>query len=310
MTTTVAAWSDTRRRVMGTDGRVLVHGGPDDLAARAWARLDELEARWSRFLPDSELCRLNRAAGAPVMVSHDTYYVVALAVGSWRSTAGRFDPTILDALEDAGYDRDFDAVATSNGASASPIGPPRPAPGCSGIELLPLVPAVQLPDGVRLDLGGIGKGCAADLVVAELLVAGAAGACVDLGGDIRVGGSGPEPDGTWTVAVDPALAPGRDLRLDTGAVATSTRMKRAWTRGRVARHHLIDPAVGAPAESELRSVTVVAREAAPAEVLAKAAFVAGAEDGPALLADQGVTGLLVHDDGRVEPLPGLEAFTA
>jgi FAD:protein FMN transferase len=299
------AWSDTRRRAMGTAARVLVLGGPRDLPARAWDKLAQLEARWSRFEPASELCRLNAASGSPVVVSHDTYYVVARAIGSWRATHGWFDPTVLDALEAAGYDRDFAALA-----DGSDPGPQHctPAPGCAGIELFPLLRAVQLPSGVRIDLGGIGKGTAADLVVDDLLAAGAAGACVDLGGDVRVGGRGPE-DGAWRIDVDPTLAPDRTLRLAAGAVATSTRVRRAWVRNGRAQHHLIDPRRGIPAASGLRSVTVVAAEAATAEVLAKAAFVAGPDAGRALLADHDVTGLLVSDDGAVEPLPGLEAFT-
>jgi thiamine biosynthesis lipoprotein len=167
---------------------------------------------------------------------------------------------------------------------------------------------VHLPVGVRIDLGGIGKGTAADLVVGELLTAGAEGACVDLGGDIRVGGTGPEA-GTWRIDLDPDLEGGRTFRLAEGAVVTSTRARRAWTRGGVPQHHLIDPRRGAPAASGLRSVTVVAAEAATAEVLAKAAFVAGPDAGRILLGEHAVTGLLVDDRGHVEHLPGLEAFT-
>jgi thiamine biosynthesis lipoprotein len=303
-TETAPAWSDTRRRAMGTAARVLVLGGSPDLPARAWARIEDLEARWSRFRPTSELCRLNAAGGAPVVVSHETYYVVARAIGSWRETQGWFDPTVLDALEQAGYDRDFAAVVDDDVATTSP---PGPAPGCAGIELLPLLSAVQLPEGVRLDLGGIGKGTAADLVVGDLLAAGAEGACVDLGGDIRVGGTGPD-EGAWRIDLDPDVAPDGSFRLAAGAVATSTRVRRAWTQNGVPRHHLIDPRRGTSATSGLRSVTVVAAEAAAAEVLAKAAFVAGPAAGPALLSEHGVTGLLVADDGVVEPLPGLEAF--
>ena len=59
------------------------------------------------------------------MVSHETFYVVARAIGSWRATGGRFDPTVLDALEHAGYDRDFDEVA----ASAAPGARARPGGG-------------------------------------------------------------------------------------------------------------------------------------------------------------------------------------
>ncbi len=73
-------------------------------------------------------------------------------------------------------------------------------------------------------------------------------------------------------------------------------------------HHLIDPRTGLPAVSGLASVTVVDGEAWRAEVLAKAAFIAGSADGRSLITDGGATGLFVYDDGRVEELDGLARF--
>jgi thiamine biosynthesis lipoprotein len=185
-------------------------------------------------------------------------------------------------------------------------------PGCAGVELDHVVRAVRLPRGVALDLGGIGKGTAADEVSAELLdagVPGVTGVLVNLGGDLRARGEAPQPHG-WVVAVDDPLETGRTglLALAEGAVATSTKLRRTWTRGERSLHHLIDPRTGAPAESGVASVTVVAGEAWRAEVLAKAAFVAGPADGRALLEGAGVTGLLVTDDGDVLELEGLAAF--
>jgi thiamine biosynthesis lipoprotein len=111
------------------------------------------------------------------------------------------------------------------------------------------------------------------------------------------------------VEVDDPLATGRTglLTLASGAVATSTRLRRTWTRDGASRHHLIDPRTGAPAESGLASVTVIAGEAWRAEVLAKAAFVGGIE-AATLVTEAGATGLLVTDDGDVVELPGLDAF--
>jgi FAD:protein FMN transferase len=306
--TAAPAWSDTSFASMGSTARLLVLGGPPDLPDRARRRLGHLESLWTRFQPTSELARINAAAGRPVMVSHETFDVVALAVGSWRSTRGRFDPTVLDALERAGYDADFAEVAGRAGAPAGPEAAD-PTPGCGGVELLPLVPAVRLPAGVRLDLGGIGKGRAGDLLARELLDAGAAGVCVDLGGDVRVAGCPPEPRG-WRVELDPALAPDRAFVLADGAVATSTRLRRAWRRGDARFHHLLDPSSGRPAWTGLAAVTVLARSAAEAEVLAKAAFVAGPDAGADLLLEHGVTGLLLHDDGSLHELAGLTAYLA
>lgn len=292
---------------MGTDVEVIVVDGPDGAAADAQRQIDALEARWSRFLPDSELSRLNAAAGAPAVVSRLTFDLVQRAVGAWRLTNGRFDPTVLPSLEAAGYDRTFEDVARD---APDRVDATRPAPGCGGIELDPVVRAVRLPPGVRLDLGGIGKGYAADLVARELRGAGAAGVCVNLGGDLLVAGEPPDGAPAWVVAVDDPSGADRfgALALLQGGVATSTRLRRAWRRAGRDLHHLLDPASGEPAAGGLASVTVLAAEAWWAEVLAKAAFVAGPSDGARLVVEHGATGLLVHDDGRVDELDGLDAF--
>jgi thiamine biosynthesis lipoprotein len=292
---------------MGSTARLLILGGPPDLPQRARERLAELEAQWTRFQPTSELCRLNAADGAPVLVSRETFDVIALAVAFWRSTNGRFDPTVLEALEHAGYDRDFATIAAHEPGAASPDPGPDGSAGCDGIELSPLLPAVQLPTGVRIDLGGIGKGRAADLLTRELLAAGADGVCVNLGGDVRVSGVPPIPP-SWQVDLDSALAPSRTFHLGEGAVATSTRLRRSWMQDGAPRHHLIDPVTGRPAWNGLAVVTVLAESAASAEILAKAAFVAGPDAGADLLEAHDVTGLFVHDDGRVVELPGLTHF--
>lgn len=296
-----------RLHAMGTDVEVIVVGGADGDAIGAQARVDELERRWSRFLPDSELSRLNAAGGGPVMVSRLTFELVRRAVDAWRETEGRFDPTVLAALEAVGYDRSFEDVPRE--IAAEP-GPASPAPGCATIELDPLVRAVRLPRGVRLDLGGIGKGFAADLVANELRDDGAAGVCVNLGGDLRVTGEAPDGAPAWVVAVEDPSGSERfgNLVLVEGGVATSTRLRRSWRRAGRELHHLVDPASGAPAARGLASVTVLAAEAWWAEVLAKAAFVAGPADGARLIRERDATGLLVHDDGRVDELDGLTAF--
>jgi thiamine biosynthesis lipoprotein len=269
-------------------------------------RVLALEARWTRFRADSELSRLNAAAGAPVVVSADTYALIELAVDAWRRTGGRFDPTVHDAMVRIGYDRDFDAVREGSQRARSAH---RPAPGCAAIGFDRLVRAVQLPRGVHLDLGGIGKGYTADLVVREARAAGADGVCVDLGGDVRVSGTGPDR-GAWRVDVEGlgAAAPIAPLRLAEGGVATSTRAKRAWTDASGPVHHLVDPATGAPAAGGLVAVTVLSGETWWAEVLAKAAFVAGAEHGPPLVVGHGATGLVIRDGGEVQRLAGLDRY--
>src|SRR5262245_13569523 len=97
-------------RAMGSDAHVLVVGGPAGLAARAQARVDDLERKWSRFLPDSEVSRLTARAGSAVEVSGDTVELVTRAIGAWRLTGGAFDPTVLGAVIRAGYDRSFEEL--------------------------------------------------------------------------------------------------------------------------------------------------------------------------------------------------------
>jgi thiamine biosynthesis lipoprotein len=296
-------------RALGTAVRVsvLAASAPeaDRIADLAPPILERLEARWSRFRPESELCRLNRAAGTPVMVSDETFDAVGRAIEAWRATHGCFDPTVLPALLALGYDRDFQSVA-SDGAAVRATGP---TTGCAEITLDPLVRAIVLPHGTTLDLGGIGKGLAADRLAADLLAAGALGVCADLGGDVRVSGTGPRA-GAWPVTVDDPLTTGATgaLVIRDGGVATSTHLRRSWRRGGRTVHHLVDPRTGEPADSGLASVTVVAGTTWWAEVIAKAAYIAGADAGADLVTAAGLTGLLVHDDGHVTDLPGLEAF--
>jgi thiamine biosynthesis lipoprotein len=270
-------------------------------------RVAELERRWSRFLPDSEVSALNARAGsgAPVAVSADTFLLVSRAVEAWALTGGLYDPTVLPALRAAGYDRTFTDPACGVHRAGVPAPSAVPAPGPGGIELEPALRTVRLPAGVALDPGGLGKGLAADLVAAELLAAGARGACVNLGGDVRVAGRAPTPHG-WLLGVDDPLADARvvPVRLGDEAVVTSTRRVRRWRRGDREMHHLIDPRTGAPAASPLHTVSVVAGQAWWAEVLAKAALVGGPVVGPALLRRAGVAALVAADTGSVLELGG------
>lgn len=290
---------------MGSTGHLLITGGVD-LVEPARGLLRELELLWSRFRPESELCRLNSAPGTWVPLSPPTLALVSRAVRAWDVTGGLFDPTVLPALEAAGYDRTFDEVARELPGSVRPV----PAFGCSGIEFRD--DAVRLPPGVRLDPGGIGKGYAADLVAQWLRAAGADGACVNLGGDVRVWGT-PPGTGAWSVAVEDETRPGTDtawLSLTDGAVATSTRLRRRWQWQGEERHHLIDPATGSPAAGDAVTVTVVAGEAHWAEVLAKAALIAGPEAGAELLETHGVAGLLVTEDGTARSAGPWERFVS
>lgn len=267
-------------RAMGTEVELLLDA-PSSPAAhaalrRAEAEIERLEGLLSRFREDSELSVLNRNGRA--RCGPDLVRVVELALDARERTGGLFDPTVHDAVVAAGYDRSFELVSSEGPAGD---GRPRSCGGAVDVD----GDVVTLGDGVRLDLGGIAKGYAADRV-AELLAV--SGPClVNVGGDIGVRG------GSWPVAVTGELT----LELTGGALATSGRDRRRWTRGGVESHHLIDPRTGLPAGTEILRATVVAATAAEAEALATAAF---------LGADLDVPRVLVLADGRTILAGGLE----
>jgi thiamine biosynthesis lipoprotein len=284
---------------MGTRAHVLVDAADlersDVLRRAAVARLHALEAKWSRFRPDSEISRVNAAAGSPVDVSRETALLVERSVEAWDRTDGRFDPTVLPALLAAGYDRDFRELVAGADPGAGPE--TSAAPGCGGIEVRRHT--VTLPPGVMFDPGGIGKGLAADLVVELLMTAGARSACVNVGGDLRVAGQ-PSDAPAWAITVEDPLAAGTVLgtvRLRDEALVSSWRTRRTWSRGGTPVHHVIDPRTGAPAWSGIAGLTVVADEAWWAEALATSLFVLGAEGAPDAITARGVEALLVRDDG-------------
>ena len=266
-------------RAMGTDIELLVRPsgtGTPRLLDAAEAEFHRLEALLSRFREDSELSRLNRDGS--IRGGPDLCRVLELALAARERTDGRFDPTIHDALVAAGYDRSFELL------EPDADGAPRPARAAGG-DVRTAGARIELGAGVRVDLGGIAKGYAAERA-AELLAL--AGPClVNAGGDVAI------RDGCWPVGVETADG-SVTLELCGGGLATSGRDRRRWLRSGREQHHLIDPRTGAPAETDLLRVTAVADDAVEAEVAAKSLFLAGTEGAVA----ENATAVLVTDDGR------------
>lgn len=283
-------------RAMGTDCHVIVIGDRS-LLEIAVDRVEELEALWSRFRHTSEISELNRNRGIKTAVSIETWLLVTRALEAWRATLGRVDPTVLGDVVRAGYDRGFEAVAISprNGTSFL-------RRGAGEIELDRTTRSVTLPHDVGFDPGGLGKGLAADFVVDELMDRGAVGACVNLGGDLRVEGYGPD-EGRWIVTVAAPVendAPICTLGLRAGGVSTSTTARRSWMVDGEQRHHLIDPSTGRSASGRYVQATAVAASAAWAEVAAKSALLAPGLYGIDAIEELGCSGALVRSDGVVE----------
>jgi thiamine biosynthesis lipoprotein len=258
----------------------------------------DYEARFSRFLPESELQRVCEAAGVEIAVSEEMFEVLSLAAHFWRDTDGIFDPLIRPSLEAAGYDRTFRAIPRT---SAEPAPPPRPERFTFGDACLNAKRrSVLLPKGASLDLGGIAKGWILDRLGAFLATYGPF--LIDIGGDIVARRDGPDGGPGWLISVAHPHSPELDLcwlRLQGQAIATSTTMRRRWQRDGRWLHHIIDPRTGAPARDDVSQVTVVAPRAVEADISAKTALIMGRADGLDWLEARGLPALLVTETGPI-----------
>lgn len=302
----------------------------DLMRVPAW--FETWEQRLSRFRADSELALLNAAAGEPTAVSDTLWAVLRAALRAARWTDGLVAPTLLADVERAGYDRSFETMdpdaqsaageiasvggrlacaaaerstrssgqASARTSTDASTATSQPRPDWRAIRMDPVGRVVTLPAGVRLDLGGIAKGWAADQAARRLTAVGPA--LVDAGGDIAV--SGPQPGGRpWPIAVADPRLPGEHLAalwVGRGGVATSGTDYRRWRRGDRWLHHIIDPRTGEPAVTDVLGATVVARSAVEAEAAAKAALILGCRHGMAWIeARPHLAGLLVAQGGEV-----------
>lgn len=281
----------------------------DPLAAQQLAPIASWFATWeqrlSRFRADSELSKLNERMGkGAIKVSGDLWQVVKLALDAAQRSDGLVTPTLLDALERAGYDRDFALIERGvQPMLGGAVGDWR-AITCDAVQR-----TIALPDGMRLDLGGVAKGWAADLTARQLHQT--APTLVDAGGDIAV--SGPQTDGgAWPIAIADPFHPDKQLELlmiPCGGVATSGRDYRRWRSGETWLHHIIDPRTGVPAATDLVSVTVIAPSTHEAEVATKTAFILGSDAGLAwLTARPHLAGFLVREDGEQIRTATLNAY--
>jgi len=299
---TAASWAalGTRVELVVADHAVL------DLAVTlAREVLDDVDRTCSRFRPDSDLSRANAAAGRRVRV--DPLLADALEAALWaaRVTDGLVDPTLGAVLSGLGYDRTFRLVV-STAAGHGPTALPAPHPG-GAWQALQVDPtgSVLVPAGCALDLGATGKAFAADLIARRLAERTGGGAVVSVGGDVAVA---PLDGAQWPVAVgeepgDPAT---ETVGIGQGGLATSTVLRRRWTRDGVAVHHLVDPRTGRPADTIWRTASVAAQSCVAANTASTAAILLG-EDAPAWLRDHDLPARLVARDGTVVRTAGWPA---
>jgi FAD:protein FMN transferase len=274
-----------RFRAMNT-GILLAAEGPQAAQAFESAQdfIEQAEQRFTRFKETSELSSLNRSAGAWFSVSPDMLDLLLLALECHQATNQIFDPAILPNLQAVGYAQSFDQLR-ERGADALPTTRihPRLNP-FNTIEIDSLQGKVRLPKRMQIDLGGIAKGWIAEKA-AHKMEQYSPTCGVNAGGDMFLIGQ-PEGHKTWEVALEDPRNPIQDLMMllvESGAVATSSVVKRSWQQGEIRRHHLIDPRTGEPAETPWLSVTVFAPKAVQAETFAKAILIAGPKGAQTLL---------------------------
>jgi thiamine biosynthesis lipoprotein len=300
--TTIAV---AERAALGTTARVAVWP-PENLPGALRAVdgvLAALDRQASRFRDDSEISWLHRKDGGAFMLSDGLAEAVGVALAAARWTRGMTDPTVGHALISLGYDRDFATIGPDPRAVEAA---PHPVPGWQEVRLDG--PILQMPPGLRLDLGATAKGLGSDRAVRAAMAANAhhGGVLVGLGGDIAVDGQ-PPFDG-WPILVadgpEPTDQAGtQEVRLVTGAVATSSTTCRQWRRGERVLHHIVDPRTGLPAAGPWRTVSVAAATCADANAAATAAIVAG-PGAVAWLEEARVPARLVSLDGEVAYVGG------
>jgi FAD:protein FMN transferase len=291
----VTALTELAFPAMGTSVRLL--GSPGAPLDAARALIEDLEARLTRFDPQSELSVLNADPRDTVPASQPLRDAVRAAIAGAAATNGLVDPTLLGAVVRAGYDRSLVGHLRADLAEALAAAPePRPATpsphaAWRRVHVDDAAGTISRPPGVELDLGGSAKGLAADLATDLLAPHGPCAA--DLGGDLRVHGA---HEVLVPNTVTGMLA--EVLELADDAVATSGIDKRIWwDAAKRPAHHLLDPATQRPAWTGVLSATAKAPAAALAEALAKAAILSGPNAGRAVLSRFG--GLLITWDGTV-----------
>lgn len=285
-------------RAMASESSIRVVGPRPGAGQALDAAVDlfrQVEGACTRFDPTSALMRANATP-------HDWHEVPPLLHAALREaqrahheTDGLFDPRVLKALTQWGYDRslpfeDGPVLVGGNPAGAATTGPWLAQFAGSCVRLGP----------EPVDLGGIGKGLAVRWA-GELLVDAGEAVLIDAGGDLYAAGAGPEGTG-WQIGVEDPRGGAEPLAVlsltDRGCATSSVRL-RHWRVGEHDVHHLIDPRTGAPGGGGLLAVSVVHPDPAWAEVWSKALFLSGARGVASSAERQALAALWVDAAGRV-----------
>lgn len=265
----------------------------DELLQQVQHIFKMVENACSRFLPDSELSRLNEQVGQEVALSPLLFSILQQAAQCYRETNGLFQPGVLAALEQEGYRQSIEQICGQE------IKTPVSAPIAVATKL-PYVlddKNITIVAEEKLDLGGIAKGWAVDYTAA--LLQDNADGFINAGGDLRIFG---KLTNGLTVGIEHPYIPGESmssLSLSSGALATSSTAKRRWKSNGEWKHHLIDPRTGTSVNSRIITVTVTAPTAVQADVWAKTVLLLGEEQGGAWIEQKGERAVWMNEFGEI-----------
>jgi FAD:protein FMN transferase len=251
--------------------------------------LADVELACSRFRPDSEIQRLRPGTTTVSPLLAD---LVGTALDAAEASVGLVDPTVGSVVRALGYDRSIELLPHDG----APVTLVHQVPGFRKVRLHG--DKLELPEGIELDLGATAKARAADLTARRAAESIGVGVLVELGGDIAT--AGPGPQGGWQVLVsDSSDDPACQVTLQPGwALATSSTVRRAWRRGGVRLHHIVDPRTAAPAAPVWRSVAVAAPTCVEANTASTTAVILG-HGASRWLGERGYTARLLDQRHRV-----------
>jgi thiamine biosynthesis lipoprotein len=280
----------------------------NDLFDKIELRIRNFEKRFSRFLADSELTRLNDRAGQTVPVSRETFELLSAARLIWEKTNGLIDPLIGQALIDAGYDNSFERLDESRPTRPAPD--TKPSASFDRMKIDEPGSSVEIPKDGRLDFGGIGKGYLLDTLVSEIEVV-TKDYWLALGGDLIVSGTD-ENGRPWQTGVQNLKNIDQNIGMidppiGRWGIATSSTIKRRGTVGSRRWHHIVDPRTGRPAISDVIGATVLTTSAMLADAFAKAVLILGTDQGIAWTEQQPDSeALVITTDQAIHLTSGME----
>ncbi|EPZ52694.1 MULTISPECIES: FAD:protein FMN transferase [Alicyclobacillus] len=295
-------------RAMGTDIYMEIPNSciGDDfersrILADAARKMTQLESIFTRFHRDSDLNHINHSTGKWIQIRPCLYEVLQLAKDFFVTTRGLFNPCLGAVMKQLGYSVPFEQIDDNTVRPVIEIPYVSPMHCPFDLRIQGTEYQVWLEPGYQIDLGGIAKGWIVQQIASDLRSVGVHQFVCNAGGDVICDGY----NGTrsWSVGIrSPFDTNDHILLLDIHdlAVATSGTYKRTWKNHGQTVHHIIDPFLGVPVQSDMISCSVIHRNLVTAEVQAKVALIMGTEKGIPWLNNQDCAGwVIITQNGTV-----------